>query len=236
MAKSTLRILLPGALALALLGNPAARAADSGDYPANTVRIGLYDVFYHVSADDISGPYVPPGLNLDVKDVQTLYVAYVRRLASHFHLELAFGWPPLTKTVGQGPTTVGSVPYNGQIISTARWFSPSLVLNYLFLPEGSLVRPYLGVGVNYTRFYDRDSTAAGDAASGGPTQLSLTSSVGPIGLVGLAFRLAARWSAYVSYSFSNVHTSLRADTDGEIRTTKVSFGPEALVVAAGYSF
>lgn len=234
MMKSTLRILSLAVLALPLA--LAAQPARAADPPPNTVRIGLYAVFYHVSADPLSGPYVPAGLNLDVQNVQTLYLAYVRDLSRHFNLEFAFGWPPLTQTVARGPATLGSVPYNGQIISTARWFSPSIVLNYLFLHEGSFVRPYLGVGVNYTYFYDRDSTAAGNAAAGGPTQLSLSSSVGPVGLVGLRFRLPGSWNAYISYSFSNVHTNLIANTAGEIRTTHVSFGPEALVASVGYSF
>jgi hypothetical protein len=33
-----------------------------------------------------------------------------------------------------------------------------------------------------------------------------------------------------------VKTNLTADTDGVIRTTRISFGPEALVVSVGYSF
>lgn len=226
-------LLLAGALAL-LSPLPPARA---DDYGANTVRIGLYSVFYHVSADPLSGPFVPPGeLKLDVQNVNTLYLAYVRDLGSHFNAELAVGVPPLTKTVARGPATVGSVPYNGQVISTARWLSPSLVFNYLFLPPESLLRPYLGVGVNYTYFYDRQSTAAGDAVAGGPTQLNLQSSLGPVGTVGVRLRLPRAFSAYVSYSFSRVRTRLQANTLGEIRATNVSFGPEALVAAVGYSF
>ena len=203
----------------------------------NTVRIGLYSIFYHVSADPLSGPFVPPGqLKLDVDNVETLYLAYVRDFGSHFNAELAVGWPPLTKTVGRGPATLGSVPYNNQTISSARWFSPSLVFNYIFFSPGSFIRPYLGVGVNFTSFYDRTSTAAGNAAAGGPTSLHLSSSVGPVGTVGIRFRLPFSWSAYVSYSISNVHTHLIANTAGEIRTTNVSFGPQALVASVGYSF
>lgn len=221
-------------LALTLGATTAARA---DDYGPNTVRIGLYSVFYHVSADPLSGPFVPPGeLKLDVQNVETLYLAYVRDIGSHFNAELAFGVPPLTKTVARGPATVGSVPYNGEIISTARWFSPSLVFNYLFFSQDSLVRPYLGVGVNYTNFYDRQSTPAGDAVAGGPTQLNLQNSFGPVGTVGVRFRLPRAFSAYLSYSFSRVRTHLEANTLGEIRTTNVNFGPEALVASVGYSF
>jgi outer membrane protein len=193
-------------------------------------------VFYHVSADDLSGPYVPPGANIDAKNVDTLYAAYVRRLSSHFDVELALGYPPLQKTVGKGPATLGSVPYDGQVIATARWLAPTLLVEYMFLDEQSAWRPYVGVGVNYTTFYDRDSTAQGNAASGGPTRLSLTPSVGAAGTVGVAYHIANQWHAYASYSISKVSTDLSADTAGIIRTTHINFGPQALVVAVGYSF
>jgi outer membrane protein len=213
-----------------------ATPAVADDVPSNSARIGLYSVFYHANADDLSGPYVPPGVNIDAKNVETVYFGYVRRLSAHFDVELAIGYPPLTKTVGKGPATLGSVPYDGQVISSARWLAPTVLFEYMFFSEEAKWRPYLGVGVNYTNFYDRDSTAQGNAASGGPTRLSLTSSVGPAGTVGLAYRIANHWNAYASYSASQVKTKLRADTAGVIRTTHISFGPQALVVSVGYSF
>ena len=210
--------------------------ASADDIYYNSLRLGLYSVFYHTQADDISGPYVPPGANLTAENLETLYAAYVRSLSSRFDVELTAGYPPLQKTKGVGPATLGSVPYNGQVIATARWLAPTLLLEYKFLSVNSPLRPYLGVGVNYTSFYDRDSTAAGDAASGGPTRLSLTSSVGPVGTVGLNWHIGGHWNLYASYSVSQVKTNLTADTDGVIRTTHISFGPQALVVSAGYSF
>jgi outer membrane protein len=213
-----------------------AAPALADDVYNNSVRAGLYAVFYHVKADDLSGPYVPPGANIDANDVQTLYLAYVRRLSSHFDVELTLGYPPLQKTVGKGPPTLGSVPYDGQVIATARWLAPTLLLEYSFLSENSKIRPYVGVGVNYTTFYDRNSTAAGDAASGGPTRLSLTSSVGAAATVGLAYHIQDHWHMYASYSISQVKTDLTADTAGVIRTTHIDFGPQALVVSVGYSF
>jgi outer membrane protein len=220
--------------AAALVGSAAPAFAD--DVPYNSARIGLYSVFYHVSSDDLSGPYVPPGTGIDAKNVETLYLAYVRTIVPHFDLELTLGIPPLQKTVGRGPATLGSVPYNGQTIATARWLAPTLLAEYVFFSEDSKFRPYMGLGVNYTDFYDRDSTAQGNAASGGPTKLSLTTSVGVAGTVGLAYRIAGNWKAYASYSASQVKTRLDADTAGVMRTTHINFGPQALVVAVGYSF
>jgi len=234
MKKLTLRALPVAVVTLtALCGLSVARADDT---PNNTVRVGMYAIFYHTSADDLSGAYVPGGVNLDVKNTQTAYFAYIRRLNSMFDIELAFGVPPRTDTIGKGPATLGSVPYNGVTISTAKWAAPSALLEYKFLPESSAFRPYVGVGVNYTSFYDRQTTPAGNAATGGPTRLSLTSSVGPVGTLGLKYQPATRWSVIVSYSISRVDSDLKADTAGVIRTTHIRFGPQALVVAAGYSF
>jgi outer membrane protein len=122
------------------------------------------------------------------------------------------------------------------VVSSARWISPTLLLEYNFLSVNSPLRPFLGVGVNYTTFYDRDSTAAGNAASGGPTRLSLTSSVGPAVTGGLTYRISDRWHLHGSYSWSRVKTDLTTNTDGVIRTSHINFGPQALVVSVGYSF
>jgi outer membrane protein len=163
-------------------------------------------------------------------------LGYVRWLTPDIDVELALGYPPLAKIKGSGPATLGSVPYDGQVISSARWIAPTLFVQYNFLSANSPFRPYIGVGVNYTTFYDRDSTAAGNAVSGGPTRISLTSSVGPAANAGVTYRISDRWHLHGSYSFSRVKTDLTADTDGVIRTSRISFAPQVLVVSIGYSF
>jgi len=227
---------LSAAIAAAAMSLYRATPALADEVPGNSARIGLYSVFFHVKADDLSGPYVPPGANIDAKNLTTLYLGYVRRLSSHFDVELAIGYPPLQKTVGKGPATLGSVPYDGQVIATARWLAPTLLVEYKFFDENSKLRPYIGAGVNYAAFYDRDVTAQGNAASGGPTKLSLTSSVGPAGTAGLAYHIGGNWNLYASYSISPVKTKLKADTAGVIRTSHLSFGPQVFIASVGYSF
>jgi outer membrane protein len=232
--KFNIKMLIATAAVTALFTALPASADD--EIWGNSFRLGVYSVFYHTSGSDLQGPYVPDGVGFKAKDLETLYVGYVRRLSSAFDLELALGYPPLSKVEGKGPAAVGSVPYNGETISSARWLSPTLLLEYKFLPEGYKLRPYIGVGVNYTAFYDRDSNAQGNAASGGPTRLSLTSSVGPAGTVGLSYNVSGHWHMYASYSISRVNTDLTADTGGVERTAHIKFGPQALVVSGGYSF
>ena len=81
--KSTITIASACAV-IGLLTCPASAHAQN-----NTARIGLYAVFYHTAADDVTGPFTPPGLSADVSNVQTLYLAYIRRLSPRFDLELS---------------------------------------------------------------------------------------------------------------------------------------------------
>lgn len=202
----------------------------------NTVRAGIYIIRYNASADDISGPFAPSGLNLDVKNVNTAYFAYLRRVTSNLEIELAAGWPPKTETVGKGPATLGSVPYDGEVIATAKWFSPTLLAIYKLFDEQATWRPYAGIGLNYTHFYDRTSTPAGNAVSGGPTTVSLSDSWGPAGTVGIYYRIDKNWSLDASYSLAKVKTKLEANTAGAVRRTTINFNPSAWVLSAGYSF
>jgi len=218
------------------LGVTAARADDAATPPSNTVRVGMYFVHYEAAAPNLSGPFTPPGINLTVQNVNTPYFAYLRRINSKFDLELAAGIPPTTHTVGVGPQYLGSVPFNGQEVATAKWFSPSVLVEYKFLEDSSPFRPYVGVGVNYTHFYERNSTAAGDAANGGPTSTRLSNSIGPAATAGMAYNFTRNINAIASYSIARVDSNYASNTAGIIRTTQVHFNPRTLVLAVGYSF
>jgi outer membrane protein len=224
------------AVATLALGYGAAPAFAQAQTYDNSARLGMYFIMYHVKADDISGPFVPPGANLDVKNTNTLYLAYARRLNRDWDVELAFGNPPKTETVGKGPATLGSAPYDGQVIATAKWFSPTILLQYKFLDESSPWRPYIGAGINFTHFYDIQPTDAGNAVTGGPTKLTLTNSVGPAVNLGVVYHIDGPWHAYASYNYAMVKSKLTAETSGVTRTTTINFNPSALVLSVGYSF
>jgi len=229
-----IKISIPALLMALALGAGCSAAATAQD--KNTVRLGMYALFWHTTADDVTGPFVPPGLKADVGNVQTVYLAYVRRLSPHFDLEFAAGVPPTTDTIAKGPATVGSVPWNGQVIGTVKWFSPTLLLHYKFFDESASLRPYIGLGVNFTHFFDRTINGAGDAALGGPTSVELKNSIGPAATIGLYYHVRDHWSVIASFSASEVGSKLEARTAGLVRKTSVEFNPHALVFAVGYSF
>jgi outer membrane protein len=202
----------------------------------NTVALGYYAVFYNVHARDLSGPFTPAGANLDVRNTQTPYFSYYRRVVNHFGIELAAGVPPLTKSEGRGPAALGSVPYNGVVISTARWLAPTLLFRYTLLDQGYRIHPYVAVGLNYVNFYNRNSTPAGNAGAGGPTRIELSPSYGVAGNAGVSFSLAHNFGILLSYSAARVTSHLTALTGDVARTSYISFNPQTVVLAAMYSF
>ena len=219
---------------VALLLTSTVSWADST--PANSVRVGAYYIQYSVKADDLSGPLTPPGLNATLKSTTTVYFAYVRRLDPHFQVELALGIPPKTTTTAKGPATVGSVPFDGQDILTAKWVSPTVLLEYVFFDESARLRPFIGIGVNHTAFTVRRITDAGERIVGGPSTVSISSSTGIAGTVGLSYQVKDAWHIYGSYSMSQVKSDVNVDTLGVNRSTHINFGPRAFVLSVGYSF
>lgn len=213
-----------------------AGAAHAGDLPANQLRIGLYAVSYASHADDVAGPFTPTGINMALPPVRTPYFAYTRQLAPHWELELAAGIPPKTTTIGKGPAKLGSVPFDGQAVATAKWFSPTLLLNYRLGNDHDSVRPFAGAGVNYTAFFERNSLPAGDAVTGGPTRISLSRSIGPAITAGLSYRVTPAVSVTASCTRVRVNSDYQSDTAGILRSTRIHFNPTAWVAALGYAF
>ena len=233
-----MRTTRPNALVLvsALLGCIGSARAQESAIPLNEVRLGAYFVHYATKADDLSGPFTPADINLRVGNTTTPYLAYLRSLDANWIVEFAGGVPPTTKTYGKGPATVGSVPFDGQLVAKAKWFSPSVLLDYKLLDTTSALRPYVGLGVNYTRFYDLISTPAGDAANGGPTRITLSRSIGPAVTLGASYRITREINVLASYNLARVNSNYQSDTAGVVRTTTIHFNPRAWVAAIGYSF
>ena len=229
--KTTTTIAALAALLALSLCSDAALAQDS-----NIFRVGLYSVMYHVHAQDVSGPFTQPGLNAEVNNVDTIYLAYLRRVTSNVEVELTAGVPPSTDLVGKGPNTVGSVPYNGQVLGRVKWFSPTLLVHYVFLDESNRWRPYAGIGVNFTHFFDRETSANGNAVLGGPTYITQTNSIGPAASLGMSYKPTDHWQVIASYNWARVKSDLDLNTEGVVRRSTVDFRPTAIVFAMGYTF
>ena len=231
--------LLPlGALmALACLGQ-AAQADDN-----NIVRLGVTNINPHSSATDATGPFLlqpDSGVSLSVKSQTTLFFSYARKLNDTLELELALGSPPTHDVTAKlNPNIVPGYivsAFQGQTIAQIRQIAPTVFLNYKFGEPSSRLRPFVGVGINYTNFDKRTSTATGNALNGGPTNIQLSDSWGLAAQAGLDYRINDKWSVHGSVATAQVKTTLTATTSGAARVMDITFHPVVVTVSVGYAF
>jgi outer membrane protein len=207
------------------------------DPPKHTVYFGGVYAQVNSKADELVGgrPLPPPGALIDVGDGQTVGFGYVYRFRPQWSIEAALGVPPTHKGYGEGFIA----PF-GQI-SSVKQVAPTVFANYHFgsFADGR-VQPFVGIGLNYTRFTDPKSTPSGDAASGGPTRIELSDSWGLAAHVGATFPIDRNWSVVGAIAYADVQSDLKATTttfSGEIvRTTHIEFRPVVYTLAVGYSF
>ncbi|WP_367066589.1 OmpW family outer membrane protein [Oryzisolibacter sp. LB2S] len=206
-----------------------------------TVRGGLTHIAPHSSATDAVGPMLPgppSGISIKVKDKATLFLSVAYGLNPNMELELALGYPPThdvtAKIASSLPPHIAA--FNGQKVAEVRQIAPTLFFNYKFGDASSQWRPFVGVGLNYTNFDKRKSTAANNALNGGPTDIRLTDSWGLAGQVGLSYRINDRWSITGALATARVKSRLTTHTAGVQRQIDIRFHPVVLTINAGYTF
>lgn len=208
------RCLAALAAAAALGGAGQAASAQDNVFKAAVTR---YDT--HSRTTGISGIGVPPGADAKVGDATTLLLTYERALSPAFGLEFVLGIPPKIKA-----RATGSVAFLGEVL-TARNVAPTVFLNYHFRDPGDALRPYVGLGVNYTRFTKVKSKLASD--------VKLEDSIGPAAQIGADYLISPHWGVFASVAVADVKSRLVA-SGSTVLTTTVDFRP--IVYTAGVSY
>jgi outer membrane protein len=121
----------------------------------------------------------------------------------------------------------GTGAIDGVSIGTAGVLPPTLTLQYHFAP-GNKARPYAGVGVNYTNFYDVESDLAG-------TDVELDQSVGLAAQAGLDIDMQRGWFFNMDAKYIDMSTTatLSGAVNGEVA---VDIDPWILGVGVGKRF
>ncbi|MCK6431461.1 MAG: OmpW family protein [Burkholderiaceae bacterium] len=199
--------------AATLAGTCAVQAQD------NVVKLGLTRYDTHARTTGIQGIGVPAGADAAVGDATTIIAVYERLLSPNMGVELVLGVPPKISS-----RATGSVAFLGEVL-TARNVAPTLLFNYHFGDSGNQVRPYVGVGLNWTRFVDVKSTLA--------PSVEMSDSYGWALQGGVSVAFDKRWGMFASVATLKVKSDLVA-SGSTVLTTTIDFRP--VVYSAGVSY
>lgn len=226
-------------IAIALLGVIASSSMSFAQ--TTTLKVGWVNIEPNATASSISGAFTPvDALSLSIKRQSTAFFSFSREINDDWDAELALGVPPthdvsvVVKNAALVTPTVSAA--NGQVAATVRQVAPTLFANYWLSSKGSTVRPFVGVGVNYTSFDNANSTPVNTMVNGGATSIQLTDSMGIAMQLGVAIKMDGPWSLNAAWSTAQVKTKMTTNTLGIERTADVSFKPSVVSVSLGYSF
>ena len=112
---------------------------------------------------------------------------------------------------------------------------PTVTLNYFFGGASSLIRPYIGVGVNYTTFFSKDlsSQAKSELAA---TSLDLDDSYGVAYRAGVDFVLGDHWMLNASAWKIDIDTDVSFGSAlGKVKVG-AELDPMVYMISLGYRF
>jgi outer membrane protein len=182
-------------------------------------------IFYqtHSETNGISGIGIPPGADAETGDAWTVLLTYERLVTPNFGIELVLGWPPTIKA-----KATGSVSFLGEDVLEAKNVSPTLLFNYHFGKDSDTFRPYLGAGINFTRFTDIKTSLPVES-------VDMSDSWGWAVQAGFDYRLTPQWGLFASIAALDVKSDLVAVGSTVLKTT-IDFKPITYAFGVSYRF
>lgn len=104
---------------------------------------------------------------------------------------------------------------------------PTLTAQYHFLPKSDF-SPYVGIGINYTLFYDDD------APGGAVTSIEYDNSIGPAFQIGFDYRIAPNW--YLNLDVKKVLINTDVKVNGGAIRGDADLDPWIIGLGLGYKF
>ncbi|WP_298827851.1 OmpW family outer membrane protein [uncultured Piscinibacter sp.] len=213
MSKTTIQAFVLSALVVVPFA--AAQAQDS------SIKVGVARYTTNSKSTGITGVGIPSGADAETGDATTLLFEYERWLNPNVGIELALGLPPKIDA-----KATGSVAFLGEVLS-ARNVTPTLFVNYHFGGTGDRWRPYVGLGVNYTKFTDIKNPFGWN--------VEMSDSVGIAGKAGIEYALSGQWGIFASVTALKVKSDLVA-SGSTVLTTTIDFRPVVYSIGASYRF
>ena len=212
------------ALALAASGTVSAQAA--GTWFA---KGGINNIAPQVKSGDLSAPSIP-GTKIDVKSATSAIFTLGYMLTEQVSVEFYAGLPYKHEVVGDG-----SIKGVGKL-GTIKQVSPTLFAQYRFFEAGTSLRPYLGLGLTYARFYGGEGSGTLTSLTnpgGSPTRLSASSAFGLSPQLGATLALGEQWFLDASVVKTFIKNKNMLSTGQTINT---QLDPLSTNLSVGYRF
>lgn len=211
--------------ALVLALGSALVAGSALAHEAGSAHFRLGGIF--VDANSHSKTTTPIEVKLDVRNNQQVGLTATYMFTDNLGVEL-LGASPFSHNID------ATVPAKNLALPKAvkvKHLPPSLYLQYYFLDKDAGARPYLGAGLNYTRFFN--AKAQYDAI----TNLNVKKhSFGPVVNAGIDIKLADNVYLNGALWYTNIRTKAKFSALGADHEVKIKLDPMIYFAGLTYKF
>ena len=200
-------------------------AYEHGDW---IVRAGPANVNPDDSSSLISlGGVDLAGTSASVEDDTALGISLTYMLSEKIGIELLAS-TPFEHTINESGVGVGTV-------GTAKHLPPTISGQYYFLNADSKIQAYIGLGLNYTVFFDEDVSAAFEGALG-DSDMALDDSFGLAAQLGADFLLNDNWAINATVWHIDIDTEADINTSVGTVSMDVDIDPWVAMIGVAYKF
>lgn len=126
--------------------------------------------------------------------------------------------------------------YDGVAVARVKQTAPTMFLNYKFFEPSASFRPYVGVGLNYTKFKVTSTAAGNDLYGDGPVRISSSDSFGLAFQIGGSYKIDKNWSINAGWMTAAVRNDVVIRTNHTEERLFYRFHPSVFSATVGYSF
>jgi outer membrane protein len=218
-----------GLILSALTLSPLALANQAGDF---IVRGGATNITPDSGKSNIMLAGADSTMTLTVDDNTQLGLNFVYFYNSNWAVELLAATPYTHDVTIQDKNSILGV--DGANLGEVSHLPPTLSALYYF-DTNSAFKPYVGVGINYTVFFDEEFAEA--PKSLGLSNLELDGSFGLSAQIGADYHLDEKWSLNASIRYIDIDADATFDVGGNnVGKADINVDPMVYSLMLGYKF
>jgi outer membrane protein len=212
-----------------LFGAAGVTAHEAGDF---IVRAGIAQVDPNDDSDPLRvNGGVLAGTEAEVDDDTQLGLTFTYMLSNHWGVEVLASTPfDHDIEADLGATTVDA--------GSGKHLPPTVSLQYYPMESTSKFQPYVGVGVNYTKFFSEDVDSELETTLGTTGgDLELDDSLGWAAQIGFDYEIDEHWLINAAVWYIDLETDAKITFDQPVViTTDVDIDPLVYMISIGYKF